>query len=212
MRTFEKPALVLSACLDLQPVRYNGEIVRDEFVIKLRQHCQIIPVCPEVGIGLGVPRSKIHVYVENGVADLGIVGYDILLEKKPDVYKLYNLGIGFCKVVVVGLQENYERYTKCTYLRVASKYPNITKGFFLDKGIKTKIIYLSGSVELAPIIGLSDCIVDLVQTGRTLKENNLIIYEEIATSYAHLICNRASYRNKKDQILDVLSKVTESVF
>ncbi len=156
-----------------------------------------------------VKPSDVSVYVENGVADLGIVGYDVLMEKDSDVYKLYNLGIGFCKIVVAGLQKDYEKYAKGTYLKVATKYPKITKDFFAERGIKTKIIYLSGSVELAPIIGLSHCIVDLVQTGRTLKENNLIVYEEIATSTAHLICNRASYRNKKGQILNLLSQIID---
>ncbi len=156
-----------------------------------------------------VKPFDVPVYVENGVADLGIVGYDVLLERKPEVYKLYNLGIGFCRIVVAGLPHTREKYEKGTYLKVATKYARIAKDFFSERGIKTKIVYLSGSVELAPIIGLSDCIVDLVQTGRTLKENNLIVYEEIAQSTAHLICNRASYRSKRGSILELLEVLLE---
>ena len=158
-----------------------------------------------------VKPFDVPVYVENGVADLGIVGYDVLLERQPDLYRLYNLGIGFCKVVVAGPKESYEKYKEETYLKVATKYPRIARKFFSERGIKTHLVYLSGSVELAPLIGLSHCIVDLVQTGRTLKENNLIVYEEIAVSTAHLVCNRASYRSKRSRILELLDKIMDSV-
>jgi ATP phosphoribosyltransferase len=110
-------------------------------------------------------------------------------------------------LVIAGKEERLEQYKKASFLRVATKYPKITREFFLEKGIKTKVIYLNGSVELAPLLNLSDVIMDLVQTGRTLKENNLVVFEEISPSTARLICNRASYRNKKDEIFSFLSKV-----
>ena len=153
-----------------------------------------------------VKPFDVPVYVENGVADLGVVGRDVLLEKKPDLYVLFDLGIGFCKIVVAGKEENREKYLKSSYIKVATKYPRITQEFFSEKGVKCKVIPLSGSVELAPLIGLSDFIVDLVQTGRTLRENNLVVIEEITTSTAMLVCNRASYRNKKAEVLQVLER------
>ncbi len=153
-----------------------------------------------------VKPFDVPVYVENGVADLGVVGRDVLLEKKPDLYVLFDLGIGFCRIVVAGKEENREKYLKSSYIKVATKYPRITQEFFSEKGVKCKVIPLSGSVELAPLIGLSDFIVDLVQTGRTLRENNLVVIEEITTSTAMLVCNRASYRNKKAEVLKVLER------
>ncbi|MEJ7620919.1 MAG: ATP phosphoribosyltransferase, partial [Aquificaceae bacterium] len=122
-----------------------------------------------------VKPFDVPVYVENGVADLGVVGRDVLLERKPDLYVLFDLGIGFCRIVVAGKEENREKYLKSSYIKVATKYPRITQEFFSEKGVKCKVIPLSGSVELAPLIGLSDFIVDLVQTGRTLRENNLVV-------------------------------------
>lgn len=151
-----------------------------------------------------VKPSDVPVYVENGVADLGVVGRDVLLEKKSDLYVLLDLGIGFCRIVVAGKEENRERYFKSSYLKVATKYPRITQEFFSEKGIRCKVIPLSGSVELAPIIGLSDFIVDLVQTGKTLRENNLVVIEEITTSTAMLVCNRASYRNMRGEVMRIL--------
>ncbi len=153
-----------------------------------------------------VKPFDVPVYVENGVADLGVVGKDVLLETKPDLYTLHDLGIGFCRIVVAGKEESREKYAKSSYLRVATKYPRITQEFFAEKGIKCKVIPLSGSVELAPLIGLSDFIVDLVQTGRTLKENNLVVIEEITTSTAMLVSNRASYRNMRKEILQLVLK------
>lgn len=154
-----------------------------------------------------VKPADVTVYVENGVADLGIVGYDIILEREPNLYTLLDLGIGFCRIVVAGRQESKEKYFKETYVKVATKYPRIARKFFSQKGIKSKIIYLSGSVELAPTIGLSDYILDIVQTGRTLKENKLIVIEEVTTSTARLVCNKASYRNKREEIMDFFNKL-----
>ncbi|MFN7064970.1 MAG: ATP phosphoribosyltransferase [Aquificaceae bacterium] len=148
-----------------------------------------------------VKPFDVPVYVENGVADLGVVGKDVLLERRPDLYVLCDLGVGFCRIVVAGKEESRERYMKSSYLKVATKYPRITQEFFSEKGVRCKVIPLNGSVELSPLIGLSDFIVDLVQTGRTLRENNLVVLEEITSSTAMLVCNRASYRNMRAEIL-----------
>ncbi|MFN3471399.1 MAG: ATP phosphoribosyltransferase [Aquificaceae bacterium] len=153
-----------------------------------------------------VKPFDVPVYVENGVADLGVVGRDVLLERKPDIYVLLDLGVGFCKIVVAGREESIEKYKKSSYIKVATKYARIAQDFFSEKGVRCKVIPLSGSVELAPLIGLSDFIVDLVQTGRTLRENNLVIIEEIASSTAMLVCNRASYRNMREKILNMVNR------
>ncbi|ADC89083.1 ATP phosphoribosyltransferase [Thermocrinis albus DSM 14484] len=155
-----------------------------------------------------VKPFDVPVYVENGVADLGVVGYDVLAESETQVYLLWDLGIGFCRMVVAGREEDREKYEKGSFLKVATKYPRIARRFFSERGIRSSIIPLSGSVELAPLLGLADVIVDLVQTGRTLKENHLVVFEEIMPSTAKLVCNRASYRNKREEILNLLNILT----
>jgi len=155
-----------------------------------------------------VKPFDVPVYVERGVADLGVCGLDVLMEKNPQVYRILDLGIGECRISVAGKPEAVGLYERSAYLRVATKYPNITREFFRSKGVKVDILTLNGSVELAPLIGLSDLIVDLVQTGRTLKENGLVEIEEIARSTAWLICNRASFRNRRDEILKVIEKLS----
>ncbi|NPA32629.1 MAG: ATP phosphoribosyltransferase [Aquificae bacterium] len=154
-----------------------------------------------------VKPSDVPVYVEGGVADVGICGYDVYLEKKPDVYKLLDLGIGFCRLAVAGKPESEERYFTSSHITVATKYPNIAKEFFRKKGVKADIYYLSGSVELAPLVGLSEFILDLVQTGRTLKENGLILIEEITHSTAWLIANKDSFRAKNEEHLSFLKRL-----
>ncbi len=156
-----------------------------------------------------VKPFDVPVYVENGVADLGICGLDVYLERRPDVYRFLDLGIGACRISVAGKPESEEKYFSCSYLKVATKYSNVAKEFFARRGVKAKIINLSGSVELAPLLGLSDFIVDLVQTGRTLKENGLVEIEEIRRSTAWLIGNRASYRNKREEILSVIERLSQ---
>ncbi|MDW8032403.1 MAG: ATP phosphoribosyltransferase [Aquificaceae bacterium] len=156
-----------------------------------------------------VKPLDVPVYVENGVADLGVVGRDVLLERKPDLYVLCDLGVGYCRIVVAGKEESREKYYKSSYLKVATKYPRITQDFFLQKGVRCKVVSLSGSVELAPLIGLADYIVDLTQTGRTLKENNLVVIEEIASSTAMLVCNKTSYRNIKEEVLELVKRFVD---
>jgi len=156
-----------------------------------------------------VKPFDVPVYVENGAADLGICGYDVYLERRPDVYRFLDLGIGECRISVAGKPESREKYERCSYIKVATKYVNIARDFFSRKGVKVDILNLSGSVELSPVLGLSDFILDLVQTGRTLKENGLIEIEVVEKSTAWLIGNRASFRNKREEILSILERLSE---
>jgi len=147
-----------------------------------------------------VKPFDVPVYVENGAADVGVCGYDVYWERKPDVYRLLDLGIGACRISVAGVPGSKEKYFRSSHIKIATKYVRITREFFSKKGVKVEVIHLSGSVELAPSIGLSEFVVDLVQTGRTLKENGLVEIEEIGSSTAWLIINRASFRRKREEI------------
>nr|WP_242462849.1 ATP phosphoribosyltransferase [Persephonella atlantica] len=155
-----------------------------------------------------VRAKDVPTYVEYGVADIGVAGDDVLLESRADVYRPVDLGIGACTIMVAGLPEDREKYfSNPTSLKVATKYPNITREFFSKKGIKAQIIELYGSIELAPLVGLADFIVDIVETGRTLRENGLVVIEEIRPSSAKLIVNRASYKTKNTEVMDIIDKL-----
>ncbi|HHV81424.1 MAG TPA: ATP phosphoribosyltransferase [bacterium] len=153
--------------------------------------------------------KDVPIYVEYGTADIGMVGKDILLEENTQVYELYDLGIGRCRIVVAipNSLEPEEIFFRGDIIRVATKYPRIARDFFNRRGISIEILNLSGSIELAPVTGIADVIVDIVSTGRTLKENNLRVWEEIAYSSARLIANRASLHIKADEIEDLLNKL-----
>lgn len=129
-------------------------------------------------------------YVEHGAADMGIVGKDVLVESMADVHELLDLGIGRCRLVVAGRPETDLRGVR----RVATKYPRFARAYFRELGLQIEVIDLHGSVELAPLIGLSDCIVDLVETGRTLAENGLTALGELAQISSRLVANRRSYQ------------------
>ncbi len=138
-------------------------------------------------------------YVEHGVADAGIVGRDVLEEFRPDVYEPLDLGIGACRMVVARSEERPSGfYRDLPVVRVATKYPGVATRYFHGRGIPVEVIPLAGSVELAPVLGLADCIVDLVQTGRTLQANGLEVDDVLFESTARLIINRASYRLKSE--------------
>ncbi|WP_456401384.1 ATP phosphoribosyltransferase [Persephonella sp.] len=155
-----------------------------------------------------VRAKDVPTYVENGIADLGVAGDDVILESCPDVYIPVDLNIGVCSIVVAGLPESKEKYfSNPTSIKVSTKYPKITQSFFAEKGIKAQIIELYGSVELAPLVGLSDFIVDIVETGRTLKENGLIVIDHIRKSSAKLIINRVSYKTNKDKVYPIIEKL-----
>ncbi len=145
-----------------------------------------------------VKSIDIPTYVEKGAVDIGIVGKDILMEDRADVYEILNLNIGRCKICVAGF-EDYD-FNPNKKLIVASKYPNIAKNYFNKKGILADVIKINGSVELAPILDLSDVIVDIVETGNTLKENGLVILEEIHDISARLVVNKVSLKTKNDEI------------
>ena len=154
-----------------------------------------------------VKPSDVAIYVERGAADLGIVGKDILLEYEPEVYELLDLKMGKCRMAVAGKKDFREPVGRT--LKVATKFPNITRNFYAGKCRDIDIIHLNGSIELAPILGLSDVIVDIVETGTTLKENNLKVITEFMPISARFIANRASYQFKRREIDTLLGKLTE---
>ena len=145
-------------------------------------------------------------YVEHGVADLGIAGKDVLLEENRDVYELLDLKISACYLAVAGLPN-----TKMNDLapKIATKYPKIVATYFREQGEQVEIIKLNGSIELAPLIGLADRIVDIVSTGRTLKENGLVEYEQIIDITSRLIVNPVSFRIKDKQISDLVERLSD---
>lgn len=151
-------------------------------------------------------------YVEYGAADVGVIGKDVLLEENKDVYEMLDLKFGLCRMVVAVPEAlKREQFGDYAHLRVATKYPKITKAFFHDMGIQMEIIKLNGSIELAPIVGLSELIVDLVETGRTLKENKLIEVREIHQATARFIVNRVSLKMKYSRINELMQKLKKIV-
>lgn len=145
-----------------------------------------------------VKPSDVAIYVERGAADVGVVGKDILLEYGPDVYELLDLKMGKCRMAVAAMAAFRDDPQKT--LRVATKFANIARQHYLSKGRDIDIIHLNGSIEIAPILGLSDVIVDIVETGTTLKENNLNVIDTVVPISARLIANKASYKFKSGQI------------
>ena len=162
---------------------------------------------------LALKPVDIPVYVEHGAADMGIVGKDLLLEQGRDVYEPLDLGFGACRLVVAEPASVRMREVRqpLSCLRVATKYPRLTERHFSQKGIQVEIVHLSGSVELAPIMGLADRVVDLVDTGRTLRENGLAEVEEILKASARLIVNRASLKTRYQAIQKVIEALRERV-
>lgn len=144
-------------------------------------------------------------YVENGVCDLGIVGRDTILEKGGTFYEVLDLGFGKCRFALA-VKEGTDFYGTYKTRRIASKYPEVTRAFFEKKGMDVDIIKIEGSVELAPILGLTDAIVDIVETGATLKANGLVPIETVAEVSARLIVNTASMKLYKNQINDFIAK------
>jgi len=172
----------------------------------------------DVGHGLRLLLLKpadVPAYVTYGAADLGIVGKDILLEQEPDVYEPLDLGFGFCRLVVAEPRALWERDdpSKWSWVRVATKYARMTERYFSERGIQVEIVRLDGSIELAPLVGLAERIVDLVQSGETLRANGLVEVAEIARSTARLIVNRASMKTQYamvTKLIDELGRRTPS--
>lgn len=152
-----------------------------------------------------VKAVDVPTYVEYGVADVGIAGRDVLLESNADVHQPLDLRIGLCKMVVAGPKATAKQnYKELSAVRIATKYPRVTTEYFTRRGVPVEIIPLSGSVELAPLLGLSDRIVDLVSSGRTLAENGLEVIEPICDVSARLVINRASYQIKRQSISELI--------
>ena len=152
-----------------------------------------------------VKPSDVAIYVERGVADVGVVGKDILLEYEPDVYELLDLGIGKCRMAVAAPAQFRDDPRRT--LRVATKFSRIAARHYLQKGRDIDIIHLNGSIEVAPILGLSDVIVDIVETGTTLKENDLSVIETIVPISARLIANKAGYKFQCEKIDTIVRSI-----
>lgn len=145
--------------------------------------------------------ADVPTYVEHGAADIGVIGKDVLMEAQKDVYELLDLGFGRCHLMMAVLKDKKRaKLTDYTHTRVATKFPNVAKQFFTSKGMQMEYIKMNGSIELGPIVGLSESIVDIVETGTTLRENNLDEIAFIAKASARLIANRASFKLKFDRI------------
>ena len=156
-----------------------------------------------------VKPSDVAIYVERGAADLGIAGKDILLEYRPEVYELLDLGLGKCRMAVAGPRNFREKTGRP--LRIATKFPHIAAKYYAGKGRDIDMIKLNGSIEIAPILGLSDVIVDIVETGKTLKENDLEVLEEIVPISARLIANQAAYQFQYEAIRTLVRSLEEQL-
>lgn len=154
--------------------------------------------------------SDVPTYVEYGAADIGIVGKDTLLEEGRTLYEVYDLKVGNCKMCVCGPSSAKEKLQHHELIRVASKYPNIAKDYFYNKKHQTvEIIKLNGSIELAPIVGLADVIVDIVETGSTLRENGLTVLEEVCPLSARMVVNPVSMKMEQERIGKLISDLRE---
>ena len=156
-----------------------------------------------------VKPSDVAVYVERGAADIGIAGKDILLEYRPDVYELLDLKMGCCRMCVAGPKDF--RDDPAQTLRVATKFPNIARAYYSGLSREIELIHLNGSIELAPLVGLSDVIVDIVETGKTLYENGLAPLAEIVDISARLIANKASFKFKGDALRALCSQMERTM-
>lgn len=149
-------------------------------------------------------------YVEHGVADIGVVGKDTILESDNNCYEVLDLGFGKCGFIVAALPEN-DIFKKVGHIKIGSKYPKVTKEYFKNKGMDVEIIKIEGSVELAPILGLCDGIVDIMETGTTLKENGLVVLDRICDISARLIVNKASFKMKQKEIGTFIERIKKVI-
>ena len=167
---------------------------------------KLIFVNEELGIRFFLAKaSDVPTYVEYGAADIGIVGKDTILEEGRKLYEVMDLGIGKCRMCVGGPESARERLNHHELIRVATKYPGIAKDYFYNRKYQTvEIIKLNGSIELAPIVGLSEVIVDIVETGSTLRENGLLVLEEICTLSARMVVNQVSMKTENERITSII--------
>lgn len=169
---------------------------------------RMVFLCPKTDTTFLIVRpSDVPTYVEYGAADAGIVGKDVLLEQERDVYEPLDLRLGLCRLAVAAPKGRESQDRLSSKIRVATKYPNVTERYFNRQGVPVEIIKLYGSIELAPIVGLADRIVDLVSTGQTLKAHSLVEVELIAQSTARLIVNRASLKMKYGHVTELIAKL-----
>ena len=156
-----------------------------------------------------VKPSDVAIYVERGAADIGVAGKDILLEYEPDIYELLDLNLGKCRMAVAAKNDFHDDPART--LKVATKFSNIASNYYLANGRDIDIIHLNGSIEIAPILGLSDVIVDIVETGTTLKENDLVVIDTVVPISARLIANKSSYKFKNEEIDKVVRNIATQV-
>ena len=156
-----------------------------------------------------VKPSDVAIYVERGAADIGVAGKDILLEYEPDIYELLDLNLGKCRMAVAAKKDFHDDPART--LKVATKFSNIASNYYLSNGRDIDIIHLNGSIEIAPILGLSDVIVDIVETGTTLKENDLVVIDTVVPISARLIANKSSYKFKNEEIDKVVHSIAAQV-
>lgn len=149
-------------------------------------------------------------YVEHGAADMGVVGKDTLMEGGSDYYEMLDLKLGKCCFIVGGLPEN-NFYEKKGHVRIGTKYPNVARDYFASRNMDVEIIKIDGSVELSPLLGLVDGIVDIMETGSTLKANGLVVFDKVCDISARVIVNKASYRLKRKEVMAVLNDLRKAV-
>ncbi|MDR1554605.1 MAG: ATP phosphoribosyltransferase [Campylobacteraceae bacterium] len=157
-----------------------------------------------------VRSQDVPAYVLHQAADVGVVGLDVLEEQESNLTRLLDLGVGKCKVCI-GVPKNKKLDFSLPEIKIATKMENITRNYFSSKAVSVNIIKLYGSIELAPLVGLADAIVDLVETGSTMKQNGLEIAETISNSSAHLVCNKNSFIMKKDEILKLYTNIKNAI-
>ena len=157
-----------------------------------------------------VKPSDVPTYVDHGVADIGVVGKDTLLESGRPLYEVLDLTFGKCRLCIAGYAEQHQSANRATF-RVATKYPNVARSYYDAKGQTIEIIELHGSVELGPVIGLSDVILDIVESGSTLKANGLTVLETVCECSARLVVNRVSMKTKRDRIREIIDGLSDQV-
>lgn len=170
---------------------------------------KLIFVNEDLGVRFFLAKANdVPTYVEYGAADIGIVGRDTILEEGRKLYEVMDLGVGKCRMCVCGPESARERLEHHELIRVATKYPNIAKDYFYNQKYQTvEIIKLNGSIELAPIVGLSEVIVDIVETGSTLRENGLMVLEEVCSLSARMVVNQVSMKTENERITAIIKKI-----
>ncbi len=163
----------------------------------------------DVSYFLAKPNDVIT-YVEHGIADIGIVGKDTLMEKESDTYELLDLQTGKCKFILASLKDN-NPLDKVGHIKIGTKYPNVASQYFHSRGMEVEIIKIDGSVELGPVLGLCDGIIDIMETGTTLKENGLVVYDTVCDISARVIVNKVSYKLKNVEVLTVINDLKRGI-